>query len=243
MLLFFYLSMKNDIRKINSLLINLYGLPKKHKSRTNPLDALIATILSQNTTDKNSFRAFNNLKFRFKNWDDAARAKLSTLEKEIKIGGLAKQKAKTIKTILTSLFKMNGNLSLEHLSKMSNEDVINELISFNGVGVKTASCVLLFAMNRNVCPVDTHVHRVLNRVGLVNTKSADKTFEIINKNLPNGIAYSLHTNLIKLGRDICKASKPICSACPLIKICSYSEKNVTENKKLNKNHFLMLDNV
>lgn len=243
MLLFFCFDMENELKKINNLLTQQFGIPERTKLQTDPLEALIATILSQNTTDINSFRAYKNLKLKFKNWEDVANARQSEIEKAIRQGGLAKQKAKAIKTILKKLKNLNANFDLNYLNKMSNQEVINELTSFNGVGVKTASCVLLFSMHRNVCPIDTHIHRILNRIGLVNTKSADKTFEIINKNLPNSIAYSLHTNLIKLGRDICKAAKPICSACPIIRLCSYSNKNLIKSKNLKKNHFMLLDNL
>lgn len=235
--------MKKTLLKINKLLSKSFGIPKKNKFQTDPLDALIATILSQNTTDKNSYRAYQNLKNSFTTWEDVAAANQKTIEQKIRIGGLAKQKAKAIKTLLNELKKKNGKINLEYLNKLSNAEIIKELTNFNGVGVKTASCVLLFSLNRNICPVDTHVHRVLNRIGVVSTKSPDKTFEFINNFIPEETAYSLHTNLIKLGRDICKAGKPICSACPLLSICKFPSKNFLEPNKLKKNHFLLLDNV
>jgi len=109
--------------------------------------------------------------------------------------------------------------------------------------VKTASCVLLFSMNRNICPVDTHVHRTLNRIGLVNTNSPEKTFYKINGNIPRGAAHSFHTNLIRLGREICKPSKPKCSICPLIKKCNYDFKNFELYAVHKKNDFMLLDNI
>jgi len=112
-----------------------------------------------------------------------------------------------------------------------------------GVGLKTASCVLLFALDKNVCPVDTHVHRTINRIGIVNEKTPDKTFNALNKILPDGIAHSFHTNLIRLGREICKPKKPVCSVCPLIKNCQYSDKNFEANTKLSNKSFMLLDNV
>ncbi len=235
--------MKKALLKINKLLCKKFGLPKQNKPRTDPLDALVATILSQNTTDKNSYQAYQNLRNSFNTWEEVAAANQKTIEQKIRIGGLAKQKAKAIKTLLNELKRQNGKTNLEYLSKLSNNEIIKELTKFNGVGVKTASCVLLFSLNRNICPVDTHVHRVLNRIGIVNTKSPDKTFEMINKFLPEGIGYSLHTNLIKLGRDICKASKPICSVCPLLAACKFPSKNFDKTNKSQVNHFLLLDNV
>lgn len=235
--------MKKALLTINKLLGKSFGIHEKNKFQTDPLDALIATILSQNTTDKNSYRAYQNLKNSFITWEDVAAANQKTIEQKIRIGGLAKQKARAIKTLLNELKRKISKINLEYLNELSNDEIIKDLTKFDGVGVKTASCVLLFSLNRNICPVDTHVHRVLNRVGVVNTKSPNKTFEIINKSLPKGTAYSLHTNLIKLGRDICKAGKPICSACPLLTICKFPSKNFLESNKLQENHFLILENV
>ncbi len=151
--------------------------------------------------------------------------------------------------------KVNGKFSLSYLKKFSNEEVINELISFNGIGVKTASCVLLFGMQREVCPVDTHVFRVTNRIGIVNANNPESTFFELNKILPqmqtmlrqDGIAHSFHTNLIKLGRTICKSQNPNCIVCPIIKHCSYNNKDLFPVKnnpvKSKANEFMLLDVV
>jgi endonuclease-3 len=98
-------------------------------------------------------------------------------------------------------------------------------------------------MDRNVCPVDTHVHRTLNRIGIVATNSPDKTFLEINKNLPQGIAHSFHTNLIRLGREICRPGLPYCSICPLKRVCSFQEKNLLPPPKNLTIPFMLLDNV
>jgi endonuclease-3 len=126
---------------------------------------------------------------------------------------------------------------------MNESDAINELTNYNGVGVKTASCVLLFAMDRNVCPVDTHVHRTVNRIGIVNAKTPDKTFLLLNKNFPPKIAHSFHTNLIRLGREICKPKNPSCGICPLNKLCKYGEKDLQIKRMHKRNDFMLLDNV
>ena len=117
MLLFFCGSMKALINKINKLLISKFGVPKRNDAETDPVDALIATILSQNTTDKNSYKAYKNLKSNFKNWNEAASAKQSTIEQNIRVGGLAKQKAKSIKIILNQLMKERGKINLDYLEE------------------------------------------------------------------------------------------------------------------------------
>lgn len=234
---------ERKIWKINQLLIKHFGIPKRQNPLPNPLDTLVATILSQNTNDNNSYKAFTNLKKEFPNWEDAANAKRTTIEKIIRIAGLAAQKSEAIKNVLVRLKNDKGNLDLDFVNEMNEEDAIAYLTSFDGVGVKTASCVLLFSLDKNVCPVDTHVHRTTNRLGIVNEKTPDKTFYAINKNLPDGIAHSFHTNLILLGREICKPTKPACGVCPLEKVCSYPDKNFEIKKKESKKRILLLDNI
>jgi len=126
---------------------------------------------------------------------------------------------------------------------MNESDAINELTNYNGVGVKTASCVLLFAMDRNICPVDAHVHRIVNRLGIVNAKTPDKTFLLLNENFPPKIAHSFHTNLIRLGREICKPKNPSCGICPLNKLCKYGEKDLQIKRMHKRNDFMLLDHV
>jgi endonuclease III len=204
---------------------------------------LIGTILSQNTNDKNSYKAYRNLKDKFGNWNELAELTPSKIEKIIKVAGLGKQKSKAIKNVLNGIKKKHNKISLDYLKNFSSQEVIDELTKYDGVGVKTASCVLLFSMNRNVCPVDTHVHRTLNRIGLVKTNSPDKTFSEIFGKIPERIAHTFHTNLIRLGRDICKSAKPVCSVCPLQKICKYDDKNFDYLPDRKKNDFMLLDNI
>ena len=126
---------------------------------------------------------------------------------------------------------------------MNNNEVINYLTSFDGIGVKTASCVLLFSLDKNVCPVDTHVHRTINRIGVVQTNSPDKTYITINENLPPKIAHSFHTNLIRLGREICTPKNYKCKICPLVDICNFETKNFTEITETSEKSFMLLDNI
>ena len=235
--------MKEKIKQINTLLKKHFGIPYRPKKLPNPIDALIATILSQNTNDKNSYQAYQNLKKKYKSWQELADAPRKKIEQTIRVAGLGNQKSAAIKNFLVTLEKNNGSLNLRYIKKMQDEEILNELTSIKGIGVKTASCVLLFSLDRNVCPVDTHVHRTLNRIGLVKTKTPDKTFKIINDRLPEGIAHQFHTNLIKLGREICKPAKPNCSICPLLRICKFKHKNLDKLDITNNNSFLLLDSI
>lgn len=233
---------KSKIKRINSLLIKQFGVPKRQNPLPGPLDLLIATILSQNTNDNNSYKAFQNLKARYKSWKELINETRSTIENLIRVAGLAKQKSEAIKNLINELAE-RGKLNLDFLIDMNDNDAIEKLTGFKGIGVKTASCVLLFAMNRNVCPVDTHVHRVVNRIGITKEKTPDKTFHSLNKNFPAGIAHSFHTNLIRLGREVCKPANPSCGVCPLLKLCDYESKNLDNMTVAKKRDFMLLDNV
>jgi endonuclease-3 len=235
--------MRRKIITINKLLIDHFGIPPRSKKLPNPLELLIATILSQNTNDKNSYRAFKNLKEKYNKWDDVARLTQPSIEKLIKVAGLGKQKSAAIKHLFSGLIKSNGKISLNHIKKLNDKEILDELTSYNGIGIKTASCVLLFSLDRNVCPVDTHVHRTLNRIGLVNTSSPEKTFYSLNGNLPPKTAHQFHTNLIRLGREICKAQKPGCSICPLQKKCTFRDKNLAKVTSSKENSFMLLDSI
>lgn len=235
--------MKKKIDKINKLLIQHFGIPSKAKKNPTPLDAIIGTILSQNTNDKNSYQAYRNLKDNFKNWDELTLLKPSQIEKYIRIAGLGKQKSKAIYELLQSLKKQEKSVSLDHIKTKNDSEILEELTSYNGVGVKTASCVLLFSLGRNICPVDTHVHRTLNRIGLVKTNSPGKTFYKILDKIPENTAHSFHTNLIRLGREICKPANPNCLICPLLKICKYEQKNLKPLNTQKTIDFMLLDNL
>jgi len=234
---------KEKINKVNELLVAHFGIPWRPKKLPNPIDALIATILSQNTNDRNSYRAYRNLKKKYKSVDELADSPRSEIEKVIRVAGLGKQKSASIKSFLTTLKKKNGRINLQYIKKMTDDEILNELTSVKGIGVKTASCVLLFSLDRNVCPVDTHVNRTLNRIGIVKTNTPEKTFKQLRKNLPEKIAHQFHTNLIKLGREICKPTKPSCSVCPLLTECNFKKKNFDTAKTIRNKGFLLLDSI
>ncbi len=231
------------IKQINKLLVKQFGIPPRAEKLPKPIDLLIATILSQNTNDTNSYKAYQNLRKKYPTWEDARKAKRVSIEKEIKIAGLGLQKSKAIKNLLTELHKKEKSYSLSRVTKATSKEAIEYLTKFNGIGVKTASCVLLFALDRDICPVDTHVHRTLNRIGLVKTKTPDKTFLEINENFPPKIAHSFHTNLIRLGREYCTPKNYKCGKCPLKSICKFEDKIINNNSVNSKKSFMLLDSV
>ncbi len=212
------------IKKISVLLNKEYGEKIWRKGGT-PLSVLIGTILSQNTSDKNSHQAFRNLKNNFKNWEDVRKSPVKKIEKAVQRGGLARIKAKRIKVILNQIHKDNHNTTLGHLKRMETQKVVDYLRKFKGVGQKTIACVLLFSLGRAVIPVDTHVHRLSKRLGLFEEKTdSKKAHQILQKMVPDNLVYSFHLNLIEHGRKICKAKNPSCEKCVLFGLCEAFEK-------------------
>jgi len=219
-------------------------LPEIKKS--DPLDMLIATMLSQNTTDKTSYIAFMNLRKNFKDWFEVMNAPLNRIKRSIRVCGLTNQKSESLKSLLKGLYKSNGNLSLDHLKKKSDDEIYSELLVNKGIGVKTISCMMAFSLGRDVFPVDTHVHRICNRLGLVKTSSPLKTFEAMKDKIPAGKKFLLHSLFIRFGRKICRSAKPICGKCRLYDLCEFSEKErfADEIKKEPKeNNFIILENI
>jgi len=199
----------------------VYGAPKPNRG-LDPLDVLIETILSQSTTNANSDRAFENLKRRFPDWDAARRARVASIEAAIRSGGLAKQKSVRIKELLNEIRKRRGSLDLSFLRKAPLEEAKQFLASFKGVGPKTVACTLLFACNRPVFPIDTHIFRIARRLGLIPDKCSDEeAHSLMGEMIPRARYYETHINLIRLGRKICRPRDPLCEQCCLVDYCEY----------------------
>ena len=210
------------MKRVTLLLEQQYGAPCR-KKRGDLLDVLVETILSQNTNDRNTDRAFQRLKRRFPQWEDVLQAKMNSVVQAIKPGGLAKQKAKRIRDILRRIKKRNETLSLDFLKRMDSEEIKERMESLKGIGPKTVHCLLLFGLGREAFPVDTHVLRVGKRLGFIPEKTnGDKAHPWMGPLVPAGKSLSLHINLIRFGRKVCKAIKPQCSGCFLSKECLYS---------------------
>jgi len=233
--------MKRTIAKINRLLLKHFGVPERNLS-SDPLDILFGTILSQNTNDRNSYAAYTQLKQRIKSWDDVLHFTQLELEDIIKVAGLKQQKAQAIQKSARYLKEQYGSVTLEKVVVKSDDDILAELTTLPGIGLKTASCVLLFGLQKNVCPVDTHVHRTLNRIGVVTASAPDKTFLAIRSAIPDGTAHQFHTNLIRLGREYCIPSKPRCGGCPVRSVCLFPEKN-EDDTPIKEKSFLLLDSI
>jgi endonuclease III len=184
------------------------------------LDELIATILSQNTSDTNSDAAWAELRRQFPEWDTVRRAPLARIAAAIRQAGLSNRKAPRIKAILQAIYEQRGDLSLEFLHAMPTQAALDYLRSFSGVGPKTAACVLLFACGQPVLPVDTHVHRICQRLGLIGPQTnAEKAHEELALLVPAKRVLEFHIQLIRHGRTVCSASHPDCRECALLDRC------------------------
>lgn len=209
------------ISKIISLLKLEYGAPDFDRF-DDPLDQLILTILSQNTTWQNCRRAFDNLKAKFRDWEEVMAADVNGIRGAIRPGGLANVKARRIKEVLREIHRANGLLDLRFLRKISDTEAMEFLTSFKGVGPKTAACVLLFSCRKPVLPVDTHILRVSKRLGLIE-KDVDLVRahrllgELVGRN--EGTVLAFHVNMIEHGRQVCRAQNPLCEVCSLSSIC------------------------
>jgi endonuclease-3 len=218
---------EKPIRYIVQNLERAYGVPVNKWAGTAPLDMLVSVILSQATSDTNSQRTFAELKRRYPTWDDVLRARESSIASAIKSGGLARQKAKVIKSLLAEIKAAHGTLSLSFVEALSDAEAAASLSRFRGVGPKTAACTLLFACGRELFPLDTHIFRVLRRVGLVPAKCSDaRAHELLNRLVPQGKFYSFHVNLIRHGRAICRPREPLCERCPIVEYCDYGQTQI-----------------
>ncbi len=188
--------------------------------RSDPLEELILTVLSQHTSDVNAERAFESLRAALPTWDAVVRAPTRSVADAIRSGGLADTKAPRIQAILREVEARRGGFDLSALAELPDDEARAELVSLPGVGPKTAAVVLSFSLGRDAMPVDTHVHRVTRRLGLVPaTTSAERADRLLHELVPEGLRTPLHVALIRLGREICKAPTPRCRICPLKDIC------------------------
>ena len=200
-----------------------YGVPQWHP-RHDPLEELIACILSQHTSDVNSWRAFQNLKAKFPRWEEVIGAPTNAVADAIRSGGLADSKAPRIQSVLNEIALKTGKISLDFLKELPDVEARNYLLSLHGVGPKTAAIVLCFAMGRPVLPVDTHVFRVAWRLGLIEKRIGEaKAHDALQAQIRPETTYRFHVALITHGRQICKAQNPRCPDCPLTALCDYYE--------------------
>ena len=207
-------------RLVHQRLLSFYGTPACNPLP--PLDELVSTILSQNTNDTNRDRAYHALRLRFPQWEAVRDAPQAEVIGAIRSAGLANQKGPRIQHILREITALRGELSLDFLKDLPPAEVYAWLSQFKGVGPKTTAIVMLFSLGMPAFPVDTHIYRVSGRIGL---RPDEMTVEAAHDHLAGLFEpqayYADHLNIIRLGREVCHARRPSCSACPLRDLCDY----------------------
>ncbi|MFH0913685.1 MAG: endonuclease III [Chloroflexota bacterium] len=214
------------VEQILDLLGTEYGRPRRRR-RGDPVSVLVKTILSQNTSDTNSDRAFERLKVTFPRWEDLLTSDSAGIVTAIREGGLGQIKARRLKQALGELRRLRGRLELDFLKDLPPAEAREWLKQLPGVGNKTANVVLLFALGKPALPVDTHVFRVSRRLGLISPQaSLDEAHQVLERLVPPSEVYAFHLLMIEHGRKTCTARNPKCLICVLRKLCPSYEKFV-----------------
>lgn len=206
---------------IHQRLLEIYGAPD-WRPTLDPISEVVSTILSQNTSDVNRDRAFDRLQARYPTWEAVRDAPVKAVEEAIRPAGLSRIKAPRIQQALQFITQQRGELNLDFLKEMSVTEAKAWLTQIKGIGPKTAAIILLFSLGMPAFPVDTHVHRVSRRLGLISPRvSAEQAHPILEDLLPAELYFPFHLNVIRHGREICHARNPRCEICPLQAACNY----------------------
>ena len=211
---------ESRLYEIERRLYMLYGSPRHH-NLPDPLDELVFILIARQTQETKYLRTYNRLRKEYPSWEDVLDADFDDLVQLLQDAGLADTKAKHIQNVLTRIEEDIGQLSLSFLSQLSDENVERYLSSLPGVGRKTALCIMMYSLNRQVFPVDTHTWRICQRLGFapIGVQVSDSRSREIERNIPPNLRYSLHVNLIAHGRTVCTAIAPSCSNCALSDLC------------------------
>lgn len=208
------------IAEVDRRLTQVFGVPRRRGR--DPVGQLVATMLSQATTDTQTARSFDKLVSRFPTWEQVRDAPVARIAEQIKSSGLSQQKAPRIKAALQHITRERGRIELDFLETLPFDQAYHWLRGIHGVGPKTASIVLLFTFRKPFFPVDTHIHRIARRLGWIPPNaSAEYAHQVLQPLIPRGAHYRLHVNLIRHGREICIARMPRCEMCPLTDLCEY----------------------
>ena len=206
---------------VHRALLAAYGEPT-WRPHLDPVSELVSTILSQNTNDVNRDVAYDRLRDRLPTWEQVRDAEVDDVIDAIRPAGLANQKGPRIQEALRVITRERGELDLDFLADWPVEQAKDWLSAIKGVGPKTAAIVLLFSLGRPAFPVDTHVHRVTKRLGLIGPRvSREKAHDELERLVPPDDYYAFHLNLIRHGRQVCTSRKPRCPECILRDLCDY----------------------
>jgi endonuclease-3 len=212
---------RKQYAQVAEILEDVYGYPT-WRPHLSPVDELVSTILSQNTNDTNRDRAFDSLTRRYPSWDAVRDAPAADVIEAIHSAGLSNQKGPRIQAALRYITETQGDITLDFLADMDVPQAKAWLTGIKGIGPKTAAIILLFAFGKPAFPVDTHVHSMTQRLGLIGPQtSAEQAHEELEKIIPPEQFLAAHLNIIRHGREVCHARHPNCEECPLTVYCEY----------------------
>lgn len=211
------------LRALHDRLAQLYGTPEVWPALP-PLDEVVVTILSQNTNDANRDRAWERLRSRFVDWQAVVDAPIAEVEEALEPGGLQRIKAQRIRETLQLVHARHGGYDLGHLAGLPVAAAREQLRSIKGLGAKSVNCILLFSLGVPAFPVDTHVFRVLARIGVHRCRDLTRANDELQEVVDGDIAFALHVNLIRHGRQVCHARRPACHGCGIADLCAWPDK-------------------
>lgn len=195
-----------------------------HFNKRNPLNELLLILCSIKRSEQVYMRAYKSIKLNFPRFEMISKASVRTLTDKINWGGLQNQKASSLKSIFEAIESKYGKPTLSPLKSLSDKECEEFLTSLPMVGKKVARCIMLYSLNRQVFPVDSHCWRIASRVGWIDGSFKTKEYSPSNQDLlqdriPPQLRYTLHVNMLSLGRDICTHSNPKCNICPIKNSC------------------------
>lgn len=198
-------------------------------NKLDPTDEYFFLVLSTKTSHKNFETVFDNLKKVIGEWDNILDLDTAKIEELIKPCGLYKIKARWIKKAAEKTKSDFGKVTLSPLKKMKKEEVEKYLLSLPGIGVKVAKALMMYSLNYDVLPVDTHTYRIAYRTGVISEKvylrnERGKTHKLLEERMPKGYRRFFHVGAVILGRSVCLPRNPICEKCPLKNLCSFTKK-------------------
>jgi endonuclease III len=204
-----------------------YGSPNLN-NKADPFDELVFIILSQMTTGPSYERVYDRVRARFNSWNELLLVPPGELVSLIADAGLSRQKAPRLIAIARRLQRDFEEVSLRRLEGATDRVAESYLLSLPGVGVKTAKCVMMYALGRRVLPVDTHVRRVARRLGLVGDSTGASAHLELERAVRPSLRYGFHVNALVHGRRVCRARRPLCSECVLNDMCAFSSPQTTQ---------------
>lgn len=227
----------------------MYG-ERRWRAHAEPIDELVLTILSQRNTDRSTEQAYLTLRERFPTWEQVMLAPVEEIADAIHYAGLYLMKAPRIQAVLRQVIEERGNFDLRFLSELPLEEARAWLLALPGVGPKTTAIVLLFSLGRPAFPVDTHVYRVTQRVGLIGPKATEASAHITLEAMireasesgalpatPQAAMFEMHINLIGHGRKLCHAISPECTRCKLLPICPFGQHRIAPHDETHEAQF------